>query len=77
MAHLDWNTVAKRARAMSEAALMFAYVDATEASLALRGVPDGNGPTKGEGYYRDEASVYFREIQLRKRGASLREEKGR
>ena len=72
MAHLDWNTVAKRARAMSEAALMLAYVDATEASLALRGVPDGNGPTKGEGYYRDEASVYFREMQLRQRKNHLR-----
>lgn len=60
---LNWAAVERRALQMSDAELNYAARDAAEAASALDGAEGLSG--KDSGYYRDEASVYRRELARR------------
>lgn len=63
---LDTTTVARRAHAMSDAALRFSRKDANEAAHAADALElAGCRVTKDGGYYRDEATVYAAELKRR------------
>lgn len=61
--NLDWSAVEARARKMSVAELHYARLDAAKTADALEGA-EVRG--KDAGYYRDEASVYAREMDRRR-----------
>ena len=56
----EWERYEEKARNMSVVELLFSIEDCRKASLASRGWNPEN-----EGYYDDEASVYFRELRKR------------
>lgn len=66
---LDWKEVESRARTMSPTELRCARRDSSEtAELWERAQPAWlNDPDDNAGYYRDEASVYAREMDSRAR----------
>ena len=55
---LDFAKVEAKAKGMTIAELVYARRDANQAADALE-------PTEAAGYYRDEASVYARELASR------------
>lgn len=62
MTNLDFEATGRRARYMSDAALLRSANDAAEAAeMARAGCP----VSKTSGYYRDEASVYRAELRRR------------
>jgi len=63
---LDWNATQARAREMTVPELHYAMLDchkAAEAAWQLEKA--GNRVDKTQGYYHDEASVYWSEMQRR------------
>ena len=55
--HLNWKEVEARAKEMTDYILVYSYMDCLD--CIKQGVPN-------EGYYYDEASVYWREMYKRK-----------
>jgi hypothetical protein len=55
---LDFEATEAKAKSMTVAELAYARTDASKAAAAL-------DPLPAAGYYRDEASVYHRELQSR------------
>lgn len=62
MEHVNWTVTEAKAARMTDAQLVYARRDAREAAEALEGAVV---PGKDAGYYRDEASVYARELARR------------
>jgi hypothetical protein len=65
---LDWAATEARARQMTSAELHYAHRDCCKAAEALSGAEVIG---KDEGYYRDEASVYWAEITRRQTKSKL------
>jgi len=61
MQNLNWNETEARAKKMTVGQLQFAYQDCLDAAAAVG--PEAFG--KDESYYRDEASVYYKELTQR------------
>ena len=61
---IDWNAVEKRAAEMSTLSLRFALVDIHETLPHADDLDRLDGGNRG-GYYRDEASIYWRELKKR------------
>lgn len=57
---IDWNEKERRAREMSDEALLYSIRDCLKASEASKGWNPIN-----EGYYADEAFVYIDELKRR------------
>lgn len=62
--HLDWNKTEASAKAKSDTELLYAYKDCLEC-IAVNGM--------NQGYYYDEASVYYKEIKKRKLTLTFKE----
>lgn len=62
----DFTALRRRARKMTDAALLWSANDAAEAAeMAEELERAGNPVSKTGGYYRDEASVYRAELRRR------------
>ena len=64
--NLNWNVVEARAKEMTDGVLLWSYRDCLD--CIKQGVPN-------EGYYYDEASVYYKEIKKRKLTITIQENK--
>jgi hypothetical protein len=64
---LDWTRVEERAHRMSDAELHYARTDARKTADLWDRAGLENDPDRNAGYYRDEASVYAREQETRKK----------
>ena len=63
---LDWQAIEAKAAKMSIVELRDARKDCIEAGAAAWAIIQGGGSVdKDQGYYHDEASVYWRELQKR------------
>jgi hypothetical protein len=64
---LDWTRVEARAHGMTDAQLHYARTDARKTADLWDRAGLENDPDRNAGYYRDEASVYAREQETRKK----------
>ena len=65
-AQIDFEATKKRARKMTDAALLWSANDAAEAAEMAEKLERGGCPvSKTGGYYRDEAGVYRTELRRR------------
>lgn len=63
---VDWATVEKHASEMEMDALRYAIQDIRDTLEHADALDRADGGDRG-GYYRDEASIYWREIRRRQR----------
>ena len=61
---LDWAATEARAEGMTDEQLHFARIDCFKTAKVWGKYPDDD-PDGNGGYYRDEGSVYVREMQKR------------
>lgn len=62
---LDWNATEQKAKQMDERALWYAILDIQKVLPSSDALDRNDNGNRG-GYYRDEASVYHREIANRR-----------
>lgn len=66
---IKWNEVADRAKKMTSLELSYAYLDAVKTAQTI-GRTEMIG--KDQGYYMDEASIYWAEMKSRDDSSSVR-----
>lgn len=63
---IDWKAMESKARGMTDAALWYALGDATATARIWDRQPDQD-PDGNGAFYHDEASIYSKELQRRRR----------
>ena len=67
MQSINWKAVEEKAKGMTSEELRFARLDCLEAGkVAWENEKAGVAVSKNQGYYHDEAGIYFKELESRK-----------